>query len=151
VTDKEYREQKKRIEALIRKWIQPLGLNWWELTYVWIRGTHDGSETVYAPFTGKNEQYACIMEVSTDYYYKTATIKFYLETIKEYEDIERYFVHELMHIFLKPMQSKGKADEEELIATHLANAFIWAREAGQKDKNGQKENGISVVAEGPSA
>jgi hypothetical protein len=74
------------------------------------------------------------MSVVTDYYYKTAAITFYLETVKEYEDIEQYFVHELMHIFLKPMQTRAKYDEEELVATHLANAFIWAREAGAKDK-----------------
>lgn len=132
MTDKEYREQKKRIKVLIDKWINPLGLNWWELTYGYVRGTNDSAETNYAPFAGKNRQFTCIMEVSTDYYYKTANIDFYLETIKGYEDIERYFVHELMHIFLKPLQSKGKYDEEELVATHLANAFIWSRQAGSR-------------------
>lgn len=134
MTDKEYREQKKRCEALIAKWVAPLGLNWWELTYEWVRGTNDHGETNYAPFTGKNSQYTCIMDISTDYYYKTARIRFFLETIMDYDDIERYFVHELMHIFLKPLQAKGKYDEEELVATHLANAFVWARQAGKKDK-----------------
>lgn len=135
MTDKEYREQKRRVELLIKKWVQPLGLNWWELTYVWVRGSHDPAEvTNYAPFSGRQGEYTCIMDVSTDYYYKTATIRFFLETIREYDDIERYFVHELMHIFLKPMQSKGKYAEEELIATHLANAFIWTRTADNKDK-----------------
>lgn len=134
MTDKEYREQKKRCETLIKKWVGPLGLNWWELNYEWVRGTHDGSPTTYAPFVGKSEAYTCIMEVSTDYYYKTANIKFYLETIKQYENIENYFVHELMHIFLKPMQTKQKAAEEELVATQLANAVIWARQEGKKDK-----------------
>lgn len=131
MTDKEYREQKRRIEKLIKKWTAPLGLNWWELQYVWIRGEHDGSETLYMPFTGKDNRYTCVMEVTTDYYYKTATLKFYLETCLGFDDkaIERYFLHELMHIFLKPMQSKGKANEEELVATHLANAFLWVGES----------------------
>lgn len=138
MTDKEYLEQKKRIEKLIKKWVGPLGLNWWELAYIWVRGEHDGNNnTDYAPFVdGKTNRWTCIMEVTTDYYYKTATIKFYLETCMGYDDdaIERYFVHELMHIFLKPMHSTKTAHEEELVATHLANAFIWSRIEGERVK-----------------
>lgn len=154
MTDEEYREQKKRVEALIKKWVDVLGLSWWDMTYVWVRGTHDPLEaTTYAPFTGKNDVYTTIMSVTTDYYYKTASIKFYLETIKDHEDIERYFVHELMHIFLKPMQTKAKAGEEELVATQLATAVIWARDAGREDekrdkKHGQTKNGVSSPAKG---
>lgn len=138
MTDKEYREQKKRIELLIKKWVRVLGLNWWKLTYVYVRGTNDNADTNYAPFTGKNNQFTCIMDVTTDYYYKTATICFYLETIKEYDDIEAYFVHELMHIFLKPVQTKHKHAEEELVATQLADAIIWARLAGEDDHAKEK-------------
>jgi len=134
MTDKEYREQKKRCEALIKKWVHELGLNWWHMSYEWIRGSHDGSDMEYRPFTGNQNRFTCIMEVTSDYYYKTACITFYLETIKDYEDIERHFVHELMHIFLKPMQTRQKAAEEELVATQLADAIIWAREAGKTDK-----------------
>jgi hypothetical protein len=135
MTDKEYREQKKRIQKLIDKWVHTLGLDWWEIIYEYVRGEHDGSETNYMPFTGKGSRYACIMEVSTDYYYRTARMTFYLQTCIDYDDaaLERYFVHECMHIFLKAMQTKQKASEEELVATSLASAVIWAREEGRRD------------------
>lgn len=136
--DKEYRDQKKRIQKLIDKWVRPIGLGWWSLKYHWVRGEFDPTEpTPYAPFTGENNKYVYIMSVSTDYFYQTANLTFYLQTLLEYpddEEVEKFFVHELMHIFLKPLQSKQKAGEEELVATQLANAMIWSREAGEKKK-----------------
>lgn len=140
--DKEFNEQKKRIKGLIKKWIRPLGLGWWELTYLYTRGVHNDEEpTTYRPFNGKNGAFTCIMQVTTDYYYKTATMEFFLETCMNYNDeqIERYFVHECMHIFLKSMSTKQKADEEELVATHLASAFIWVREDGGKGEKTLKK------------
>lgn len=135
MTDKQYKEQKARMKKLINKWVAPLGLNWWKLQYEWIRSDHDGGETTYMPFTGKDQKFTCIMSVVTDYYYKTATIQFYLLTLMDYsdEELERHFVHECMHIHLKAMQTKQKAAEEELVATSLADAFIWVRDAGSKD------------------
>lgn len=134
MNDKEYREQKKRIEKLIKKWVDVLGLGWWCLRYNYIRGSHDGGPTAYAPPTDKSGDLVCVMTCTTDYYYKTAELSFYLETLMGYSDrdVERYFIHELMHIHLKPMQTRSKAAEEELVATQLADAFLWVDEKAEK-------------------
>lgn len=142
MTDKEYREQKARVQKLIKKWVRPIGLGWWSLKYHYVRGEYDPSQpTLYAPLSGKDSRWVCIMSVSTDYFYQTAEMTFYLQTLLDYpddEEVERFFVHELMHIFLKPLQDKRVYKEEELVATQLANAMVWTREAGKDDKKGKK-------------
>jgi hypothetical protein len=136
MTDKQFREQKKRITKLIDKWERQLGLRWWTVSHEWAREHKEYSEhTSYEPINVKGN-WECAMCVTSDYYYKQATITFFLPVCADLKDaqLEQSFVHELMHIFLNPMKTKQKAKEEELVATMLASAMIWSREAGHHDK-----------------
>lgn len=135
MTDKEFNLQKKRVSALIKKWVKQIGLGWWTIEYEFFRESIDPSEkTTYEPpvISGR---FVCSMATQADYYYRIAKISFYLPECKEISDsrLESCFVHELMHIFLSPMRSKSKSGEEEQVATSLADAIIWAREEGLKD------------------
>jgi hypothetical protein len=129
MTDKEYRDEKKRLQGLINKWVNPIGLGWYDIKFVWVRSEYDNSVSAYSPIVGKDQRYTCIMATSVDYFYRMASITFFMEVSIQYspEDLEEYFVHELMHIFLKPLQDKRKFAEEELVATSLAKGFIYIR------------------------
>jgi hypothetical protein len=125
MTDKEYRIQKARIRKLIKKWVKPLGLGWWRVTFDYHR-EQPPSNTDYAP-KSVNGTWVSAMTTMADPYYLTATIDCYLNVLKDCkdDDLEEYFVHELMHVLLSPMHHKKKAAEEELVATKLAQAVIW--------------------------
>jgi hypothetical protein len=119
MTDKEFEKQKGRIQKLSEKWIKPLGLGWWTIKILYERTSIDRDTE------DKNSE--TIMCVSPLPQYRTATITCFLLSIIDLDDIEleKSFIHELMHIFVSPMSSKNKHDQEEYVATDLANAFYW--------------------------
>jgi hypothetical protein len=124
MTDKEYEKQKKRIQKLIRKWVKRLGLGWWKIDFNYHRELRN-EPTNYNP----NGEWNCPMATGSDFYYLTASVDVYLSVIKDVSDelLEECFLHEMMHIFLKPMSTGKTAKEEELVATKLARAFIWSQ------------------------
>jgi len=127
MTDKEYRQQKQRVRKLIKKWVRPLGLNWWRIDFAYERiNKHEGQPT-YAPMD-VGGYFEVVMETRCDPYYLKAHITVYLQVTQDLDDddLEQSFLHELMHVFLSPMKTKQKAGEEELVATKLAQAFMWS-------------------------
>lgn len=140
MTDKEYSTQKKRVEKLIAKWVKQIGLGWWSITYEWERSLKaDPLDSTYKPIDIDGE-WTTFMDCRSDPYYRDAYITFYLPACESLSDkrLERCFVHELLHVFLAPMRTKAKHNEEELVATTLADALIWAREAGYDDAKRSK-------------
>lgn len=127
MTDKEYREQKQRIRKLKDKWFKNLGLGWWRINISYIRDEKFTGKAEYAPKVF-NGIYEAAFVVSTDYYYNSASIDCYLSILKDLPDdeLEEYFLHELMHIILNPMHTKATSNQEELVATKLAQAFLWS-------------------------
>jgi hypothetical protein len=126
MTDKDYKIQKKRIQKLIDKWIQPLGLNWWRIDIAYERERKSEGKTEYAP-TDINGEWDTIFDVRCDHNYGKAYITCHLLVTRSLTDaeLEESFVHELMHIFVSPMHTKQKAGEEELVATRLAKGLLW--------------------------
>lgn len=116
VSDKEVREQRVRIEKLIKKWLIPLGLGQWQvdIDYYGDIGSEDDYETIY-------------MTCKANWPYLDAKLAVNLGACATLDDdkLERAFLHELMHIFLNEMRQKEKEDHEERVATQLANAFVW--------------------------
>lgn len=131
MNDKEYEKQKKRVQKCFYKWRTPLGIGWWRVTLEYSR--EGMSSTRYEP-SDHNGKFACVLAVTSDYYYKTAVIEANLPVIQEVkdEDLDRYMLHELMHLHLKPMQHPDKTEQEELVATSLADAILWVVEAVKK-------------------
>jgi len=126
--DKAYRAQKARVEALIEKWVKPVGLGYWRLTFSWYREP-------LPPYPGKQAPSApdvVLMDVRADWRYNQAFIRVCLPEVAELDDdhLEWAFVHELMHVFLNEMRyygDDGRKEHEERVASHLASAFIWLR------------------------
>jgi hypothetical protein len=129
MNDKEYETQKGRIKKLTAKWVKAIGLGWYKINIEYIREEKQPENTDYSPkvIDGK---WVTALDTSCDPYYLTAQIRCYLPILKDMddEDLEEYFLHELMHIFLSPMHTKAKAKEEELVCTKLAQAFVWSQD-----------------------
>ena len=121
--------QHKRIRALGKKWIAPIGLGWWS-----IETFYCDSAAKYRKATG-NDSLVSAATCVTDWRYRTANIYFNCRLWKRMDDAdaEYAFVHELMHIFLEELMNcrDDKRDHLERVATSLALAMVWARKAGQ--------------------
>ena len=109
---------------MIERWVHPIGLHLWDITFLWSRETPDDA----------------VMRCEAHWEYLCATITVYLPRVQEYTNdarLEVIFVHELMHIFLKEARWADEARElsmehEEHVATLLAKAFVWVRDAAQR-------------------
>lgn len=126
MTDKEYREQKKRVQKYFDKWYSVLGMGWYRIDRNWDRARSED-----AP----NE--AAI--TSWQWQYRTASITYRLPVIAELDDdkLENVVVHEFAHILTGAMVQNAPDDNDQLkeYGTEcVARALIWAREAGRKDK-----------------
>lgn len=128
MTKKELNIQKRRVQRLADKWIQPLGLGWWRIDLLYSTEVDRSGMTTYQP-ADIGGTYETVFAVGTDHNYMIARITAILPVIAQIEDerLEEYFVHELMHIFLRPMRTKQCAGEEEQVATRLARAFLWIK------------------------
>lgn len=129
MTDAEYEAQKARVDAVLAKWVNSIGLGWWRLSYVWSR-----DPAVEGEGGASSDKTAAVCTVL--WQYLCATITFYLPTLADEDDshLEWIIVHELMHVFLREMRwtndDGDNIDHEERVATMLAHGFMWAREAG---------------------
>jgi len=135
VNDAEYEAQKARVEALFERWVGTIGLGWWRIQYVWHREESRDTDI--------DKDDVCMMDCRADWRYLHATINVYLPSIAEVDDtdyLEYLVVHELMHIFLCELRDRKETDDddedtaasdhEERVATVLAKAMLWARDAG---------------------
>lgn len=129
MNDKEYAAQKSRIEHLAEKWMQPLGLKWWHIKLVYNREA-DGD---------RDDGRCCVAYTTVDWHYLLGTITFNMQAVAEQSDgdLENQFVHECCHILINEMRMWGDHDKaikhEERVATTLASAFIWTKEAGKDE------------------
>lgn len=132
MTDAEYGEQKARVKALIDKWPEHLGLGWWKLTYVYERELDGETER-----DNKVANWVTTFRCRAQWQYSNALITAFLPTIASLsdEDLEQAFVHELCHVLVSEMREpkKDHYDHEERVATTLAKAFIWVREAAKEE------------------
>lgn len=137
MNDAEFEAQKARIVALEKRWFETLGLAAWKINTEFIRGdfTMDGQP---APDT--------MATASTQSKYMLSTISWNMPLVADHPDreLERIFLHEVMHIMVNEMRparqqnevndalSEGDAWHEERVCTMLGNAFLWTREANRR-------------------
>lgn len=121
ISDADFALCRKRVNALAKKWVKPLGLGYWttHLNFL-VEIVRDGGNAVG-------------MTCDADWRYQEATITVNVRAVKDLTDseLESCFVHELMHIFLNEMR-EGDIKHEERVATQLQKAFLWAVENVQR-------------------
>ena len=125
MTDKEFRDQKKRVEKYIDKWYKTLGLGWHQIDFVWERSRW-------------NENPAACARTECMWQYRNGYITFYLEAVLDMSDeqIENTVVHEFVHVISWPMWENaeaGERKENEYATEEITRAILWSREAGKKD------------------
>lgn len=127
MTDKEYNYERNRIRKLISRWRDRLGLGWWRIDFEYEREEPEFTgSTDYAPLD-IDGIWRNVAVTRCDPNYLKATIVFYIVQIRKLDDeeLETVFVHECMHVILSPMHTKQTAKSEELVATKLAQSFIY--------------------------
>lgn len=133
MTDKEYRQQKKRVLAIINKWRSIIGISGDRLRFDWHRLCDPESPEAVA-------------SVNASWEYRNHKINLYLPVIlgiDDEEELEGAILHELCHILLHPAtgNSTGKSDAEiekiEYVVTSVAYALMWVEEAGKRGKSGR--------------
>jgi hypothetical protein len=128
MTDAEY-------EALAEKWIDAIGLGWWEIDLVYARDDYEAEP--------RGDASRSLATCSADWRYGHACITWNMPEVKDTPDakLETAFVHELMHIFLSEARWIDKdtpkehdsLDHEERVASTLAKGFLWLRDAIVRD------------------
>jgi len=127
MTDKEYRDQKKRVQKYIDKWFNAMGLGWFQVDMDWVRAEKTDSSGTAA-------------EVSTTWQYRNARISWYLPVLAELDDdkLENTVVHEFVHILINPLtlvdKSEDLSTQHEYATECIARAFQWVYEAAEKKK-----------------
>ncbi len=117
------------------KWLNPLGLQWWDITIVYYSEPQDILEyfqhegSVVVPFTN-----------TTHWEYGTSVIRVNVHALETMEDneIETGVVHELVHTLVNEMR-ENEMHHEERVVTGLTKAFLWVSEGvGEKKASGNK-------------
>lgn len=130
MTDKDYNLTKRRIQALVKKWIKPLGLNTWKVEIQYCRAGIEGDAKDKADnFEVKARCYA-------QWRYLTALIEFNMLAAFALSDaeLEETFVHECMHVFVNEMRMWNEdhgIDHEERVVSQLTSAMLGVRAAGK--------------------
>ena len=126
---KVFNRQKERIRKLALKWLNTLGLRHWNIDLRYY------AEIVESGPESANR--SLFAECFASWKYMDVQVRFNLACAIDMSDeqLERLFIHELMHVLLSEMhQDEPKAQEhEERTATVLANAFMWTYELGVED------------------
>ena len=115
--------QKARITALADKWLRPLGLLWWrkiEFVYYEDRGHFKKDGYVES---------AMITYPSWAYLEAIVEVNLYAIAEASDEDLEYYFVHEMVHLLTDEFNPPDEREENvERTVTQIARAFLWVAE-----------------------
>ena|ERR1700761_644051 len=115
---KDMRAVQKKIGPLVKKWIDKLWLNTWEVA----------SEFQFE----KDEQsLRCRAKAHVDWQYMHGTITFYLPNLLDDKDgdLEKTIVHELGHFLVNEMREYDEANSEsihheERVVSHFTNILL---------------------------
>lgn len=147
MNDEEFEAQRQRLHVLAERWIKPIGLGWWNVEMTYVRTDFE--------IKGQPEP-DTVGSTTSSWKYAHAHIRWNMPQVKEQTDdeLERAFVHELMHIFLSETRMGADHDDwldhEERVASTLAKAFLWLRDSLQQEPEPEPEpvivNGVVGTA-----
>lgn len=118
MTDKRYRQQVKRLNRLIKKWLPMAGLHDWRINFHFIR---EG-------FEGEARQCGALASTNAQWEYMLANIEWDMQVVSETPDdyLEYALCHELAHCLTSGM-CEGDTEKTEQAATAIGKALVWAR------------------------
>ena len=132
MTDDEYEATQARLVALRERWLEPLGLYQWDISWSYVRES--------AKFLVDNEADPdVVMCCNSRWSYMHAGIGFNMPLCAESDDeaLELQFVHELSHVLVNELRWREGEDKdgyrmehEEHVCSVLARAFISTRAIG---------------------
>ena len=134
MTDAEFEQQKQRVQALIKKWLGPLGLRWlaWKTHYYRGKISDDEPNTIFKIYVRFN--------------YQDVNLDCSCQLIAEMNDadLEAVFLHELGHVYTIPLKSAALGDWnaaaihdlEENLATGIGRAFGYLRDYYEDQQTG---------------
>lgn len=128
MTDKEYREQKKRVKKYFDKWAHTVGLGWYRSHFDWDRALSE-------------DQPSEVMRTEVSWNYREVTFTIRLPACANLDDdhLEHVVVHELSHALTGALMSHMDLSDPavnqimEYGTESVAMALEWAREAGKND------------------
>lgn len=127
MTDKDYKQTKKRIDTLITKWYKPGGWGWWRTDFCFSDERQPKNDDTCA-------------ETHADFKYSHATITFYVPTLvdKDDEELESILVHELCHLTASTFPNFEDNDDAvarfERTVDDFSRHIIWASEHVKEKK-----------------
>ena len=137
-----YKQMCKRIEALRDRWVEPLGLGDWTVTFTYFRKGKNYRALLNLP---KQQGVTSLATCQCNWQYKQAWIGVNTPEWLGLSDYctEANLVHELCHMLLDSLAKAPDADKQahlESTCTALANAFIWTRKEA-------RERGLANVSD----
>lgn len=123
-------ERQEVIRAAFEKWVNCLGLAWWEIQIAY----YDDPGEIVRQFRQADNGDVVAAFVDANWMYAEATICINLPLFAEMTDekIERIVVHELMHILVNEMR-EGEIHHEERVVTQLTKAIFWTVKAHEEE------------------
>jgi len=123
---RKWKKQIKRIQKVMDRWLDPLGLAWWHVqcNYIWDKKQFK-----------KRNGYQTIGSVYARWEYATASIDWNLRAIALESDskLDRVVLHELCHILVSELREPDDDKKhEERVVTGLTKAFGWVRSWDQR-------------------
>lgn len=121
--------KQKHISKLFGKWIERLGLNWWNIQVV----LYDDPRDIAMRFH-EDDDVICTALTSADWKYGSAKISVNFPAWKDVTEEEANYMilHELCHILVNEMHEPDRHHEERVV-TSLAKAFQWTVASAQKE------------------
>lgn len=122
---KRWEVQRERVKGLATKWVRRLGLGWWVRVEFRYYTSKEECERRFGLGAGAGGR-EVLMAAMVDWRYLEAVVTCNLRAMEQVKDeeLEVYFVHELMHVLLNELEVSDP-DHEERVATWLALAFLW--------------------------
>jgi Zn-dependent protease with chaperone function len=120
----------KRVKAAVEKWLQPLGLEWWDVKIVYYSNPTD-----IVRIFASDEFLVVPAKTWADWRYGTAEVAVNLPAFDEIDKdkVETVILHELIHVLVNEMRTVG-LDHEERVVTGLTKAFLWVEAAAKENK-----------------
>jgi hypothetical protein len=125
---KQRQRQIARVRKAMERWHTCLGLRWWDDITVNYHDTLEGP-------THDGEQVAFRTSGRWEYLWANIDVSLEVVATRTDEQLDEDVLHELVHILLFEYQDQHRIHHLERTVCRLVQAFMWTREAGQRESS----------------